>query len=41
MSELPESDEDVSKWCKDIFVEKVLDCTVLFSKFQLDAQYID
>jgi len=24
MSEMPKSDEDVSKWCKDIFVAKVL-----------------
>ena len=25
MSDMPESDEDVSKWCKDIFVAKVFD----------------
>jgi hypothetical protein len=28
MSDMPKFDEDVSKWCKDIFVAKVFDYLV-------------
>lgn len=37
MSEMPKSDEDVSKWCKDIFVAKVLNYITLF----LDVFWLD